>query len=106
MRELLADDGSIYVHLDEKRSHYIRLILDEVFGQNSFRREIIWDITVLSGFKVQAKNWIRGHDTVLYYSKTSTPLFNKLRQPHSQDYIDMLMRTENGIWLLMEVHDI
>ena len=78
MRELLADDGSIYVHLDEKRSHYIRLILDEVFGQNSFRREIIWDITVLSGFKVQAKNWIRGHDTVLYYSKTSTPLFNKL----------------------------
>ena len=97
MRELLADDGSIYVHLDEKRSHYIRLILDEVFGQNSFRREIIWDITVLSGFKVQAKNWIRGHDTVLYYSKTSTPLFNKLRQPHSQDYIDMFNKVyENG----------
>ena len=43
MRELLSDDGSIYVHLDEKRSHYIRLILDEVFGQNCFRREIIWD---------------------------------------------------------------
>ena len=97
MRELLSDDGSIYVHLDEKRSHYIRLILDEVFGQNSFRREIIWDITVLSGFKVQAKNWIRGHDTVLYYSKTSMPLFNKLRQPHSQDYIDMFNKVdENG----------
>lgn len=97
MRELLSDDGSIYVHLDEKRSHYIRLILDEVFGQNSFRREIIWDITVLSGFKVQAKNWIRGHDTVLYYSKTTAPLFNKLRQPHSQDYIDMFNKVdENG----------
>lgn len=94
MRELLSDDGSIYVHLDEKRSHYIRLILDEVFGQNSFRREIIWDITVLSGFKVQAKNWIRGHDTILYYSKTTTPLFNKLRQPHSQDYIDMFNKVD------------
>ena len=97
MRELLSDDGSIYVHLDEKRSHYIRLILDEVFGQNSFRREIIWDITVLSGFKVQAKNWIRGHDTVLYYSKITAPLFNKLRQPHSQDYMDMFNKVdENG----------
>lgn len=97
MRELLSDTGSIYVHLDEKRSHYIRLILDEVFGQDAFRREIIWDITVLSGFKVQAKNWIRGHDTVLYYSKTANPVFNKLRQPHQQKYIDMFNRTdENG----------
>lgn len=97
MRELLSDKGSIYVHLDEKRSHFIRLILDEVFGPDNFRRELIWDITVLSGFKVQAKNWIRGHDTVLYYSKTSNPTFNKLRQPHSQDYIDMFNRVdENG----------
>lgn len=97
IRELLSDDGSVYVHLDEKRSHYIRLIMDEVFGQDAFRREIIWDITVLSGFKVQAKNWIRGHDTVLYYSKTSNPVFNKLRQPHSQDYIDMFNKIdENG----------
>lgn len=104
MRELLADDGSIYVHLDEKRSHYIRLILDEVFGQNSFRREIIWDITVLSGFKVQAKNWIRGHDTVLYYSKTSTPLFNKLRQPHSQDYIDMFNKVDGNGERYMVAH--
>ena len=97
LRELLSDDGSIYVHLDEKRSHYIRLIMDEVFGQDCFRREIIWDITVLSGFKVQAKNWIRGHDTILYYSKSSAPLFNKLRQPHSQDYIDMFNKIdENG----------
>ena len=97
MRELLSDDGSIYVHLDEKRSHYIRLILDEVFGQNAFRREIVWDITVLSGFKVQAKNWIRGHDSILYYSKTSAPIYNKLRQPHSQDYIDMFNKVDaNG----------
>ncbi len=97
MRELLSDTGSIYVHLDEKRSHYIRLIMDEVFGNSNFRREIIWDITVLSGFKVQARNWIRGHDTILYYSKTQEPMFCKLRQPHSQDYIDMFNKVdENG----------
>lgn len=104
MRELLSDDGSIYVHLDEKRSHYIRLILDDVFGQNSFRREIIWDITVLSGFKVQAKNWIRGHDTLLYYSKTTAPLFNKLRQPHSQDYIDMFNKVDEDGSRYMVAH--
>lgn len=98
MRELLSDNGSIYVHMDEHRSHYIKVLLDEIFGSNCFRREIIWDITVLSGFKVSANNWIRGHDIILYYSKnTSSPFFNKLRQPHSQDYIDMFKGIdENG----------
>ncbi len=98
MRELLSNKGSIYVHMDEHRSHYIKIMLDEIFGSNSFRREIIWDITVLSGFKVSANNWIRGHDIILYYTKNpSDPFFNKLRQPHSQDYIDMFRGIdENG----------
>lgn len=42
MRELLADDGSIYVHLDWKKSHYIKVILDEVFGESNFRNDISW----------------------------------------------------------------
>jgi DNA modification methylase len=97
MKELLAEDGSIYVHLDEKRAHYIKVIMDDIFGSDNFRREIIWDITVLSGFKVSAMNWIRGHDVILYYSKTGNPIFNKLRQPHTQDYIDMFNKVdENG----------
>lgn len=97
MKELLAEDGSIYVHLDEKRAHYVKVIMDEIFGTDNFRREIIWDITVLSGFKVSAMNWIRGHDVILYYSKTGNPIFNKLRQPHTQDYIDMFNKVdENG----------
>ena len=96
-RELLADTGSIYLHMDEKRSHYLKCMMDEIFGAEHFRKEIIWDITVLSGFKVQAKNWIRGHDSILYYSKTSECIFNKLRQPHQQKYIDMFNQVdENG----------
>ena len=96
-RELLADNGSIYLHMDEKRSHYLKCIMDEVFGPGNFRKEIIWDITVLSGFKVQAMNWIRGHDSILYYSKSSDCIFNKLRQPHQQKYIDMFNQVdENG----------
>lgn len=87
-RELLSETGSIYIHMDEKRVHYIRQIMDEVFGQNNFRREIVWDITVLSGFKAKANNWIRGHDVILYYSKnTSKVSFNKLSQKQSKKYL-------------------
>lgn len=97
-RELLADTGSIYVHMDEKRSHYVRQIMDEVFGQNNFRREIIWDITVLSGFKSQAQNWIRGHDVILYYAKNIGQVkYNKLFQKQSKKYLKRFNKVdENG----------
>lgn len=88
MRELLAANGSIYVHLDEKKVHHVRFLLDEIFGPSHFRREIIWDITVLSGFKTIAQNWIRGHDLILYYSKSDDVIFNKLKQPHRKEYLD------------------
>ena len=97
-RELLADTGSIYVHMDEKRAHYVRQIMDEVFGQNNFRREIIWDITVLSGFKSQAQNWIRGHDVILYYAKNIGRVkYNKLFQKQSKKYLKRFNKVdENG----------
>ena len=97
-RELLADTGSIYVHMDEKRAHYVRQIMDEVFGQNNFRREIIWDITVLSGFKSQAQNWIRGHDVILYYAKNIGQVkYNKLFQKQSKKYLKRFNKVdENG----------
>lgn len=88
MRELLSESGSIYVHMDEKRSHYVKIILDEVFGIENFQREIVWDITVLSGFKTQANNWIRGHDTIFFYSKSPNKNFNKLFVPHKKEYLD------------------
>lgn len=94
LRELLADDGSIYVHMDEKRSHYIKIVMDEIFGADNFQREIVWDITVLSGFKTQAQNWIRGHDTIFFYSKTQDKLFNKLTQPHRKEYLDRFNKTD------------
>lgn len=97
MKELLSDNGNIYIHLDEKRVHYVKLIMDEIFGIDNFQREIIWDITVLSGFKTQAQNWIRGHDTILYYSKSSNNIFNKLKQPHTKEYLDGFNKIdENG----------
>ena len=88
MRELLADDGSIYVHCDWRVNAYMRLILDEVFGRSNFQREIVWDITVLSGYKSVAQNWIRGHESLVYYSKNSTNfIFNKQYTEHDEKYL-------------------
>jgi adenine-specific DNA-methyltransferase len=79
LRELLAEDGSIYVSIDFNEAHYLKVIMDEVFGRRNFQREIIWRIGWLSGYKTMAKNFIRNHDTILYYSKDSDKTyFNKI----------------------------
>ena len=98
MRELLADDGSIYVHCDWRMNSYIRLVLDEVFGKANFQREIIWDITVLSGYKSVAQNWIRGHESLFYYSKNSANfIFNKQYTEHDEKYLSRFNKVdENG----------
>lgn len=87
-REILAEDGSIYVHLDEKMSHYIKVVMDEVFGSNCFQREIVWRIGWVSGYKTAAKNWIRNHDVILYYTKDPNNfIFNKEYIPYPEDYV-------------------
>ena len=89
IKSIMSDSGSIYVHLDATIGHYVKILLDEVFGEHNFQREIIWDISVLSGFKTIANNWIRGHDMIFYYSKNSdNVLFNKIKQPHTKEYLD------------------
>ena len=88
MRDLLAKDGSIYVHCDWRLTAHLRLALDEVFAPDNFQREIIWRIGWLSGYKTKAKNWIRNHDTILFYSKDKDNLtFNKEYIPYAEDYV-------------------
>ena len=88
-KEILADDGSIYVHLDQKKGHYAKVILDEVFGENNFIREIIWNRMNPSGGKAGANNWIYTHDVIYFYSQNSdNKLFNKQYDPYSKEYIE------------------
>lgn len=68
-KQLLSDDGAIYVHLDYHEVHYAKVLMDEIFGEDNFQREIIWRIGWLSGYKTKDNNWIRNHDTILYYTK-------------------------------------
>lgn len=72
-REILSDDGSIFVHLDQRMVHYIRMIMDEVFGKNNIRNEIIW-FYPSGGDKT--KYFQRKHDVILYYSKTNNYYFD------------------------------
>jgi len=77
MKRLLKSTGSIYVHLDYHAIHYAKMEMDKIFGYDQFRGEIIWSNESSSGFKAQANKWIRGHDTILYYTKTKEFTFNK-----------------------------
>ena len=87
VRELLREGGSLYVHLDAHAVHYAKVVLDEVFGSKAFQRDIVWRIGWVSGFKSRAKNWIRNHDTILYYVKPgAAPVFNKEYVPYPSDY--------------------
>lgn len=77
-RNLLSDSGAIYIQADYHQIHYLKVLMDEIFGENNFQREIIWRIGWISGFKSIRNNWIRNHDTILYYSKNKNKLiFNK-----------------------------
>lgn len=96
IKSVMSETASIYVHLDWHMIHYIKVLMDEIFGEDNFQREIIWDISVLSGFKTLAPNWIRGHDTILYYSKSDNKVFNKLRQPHTQEYLDSFKQVDKN----------
>lgn len=105
IKSIMSDTASIYMHLDENISHYVKILMDEVFGEENFRREIIWDIQVLSGFKTLAPNWVRGHDTIFYYVKDENrKLFNKLKQPHTKEYEEMFNKTDDDGRKYMVAH--
>ena len=84
MRDLLAEDGSIYVHCDWRLNSLIRLVLDDVFGPNQHRREIIWTMSAAAGFKGLVNNYVRGHESIFYYSKSDSAIFNKPFLPYNQ----------------------
>jgi adenine-specific DNA-methyltransferase len=85
-KQLLREDGAIYVNLDFNEVHYAKILMDEVFGNDNFQREIIWRIGWLSGYKTADKNFIRNHDSILFYSKNSKKLDFKKRYIENKDF--------------------
>ncbi len=72
-KEILAPDGSIFVHLDQKMSHYIKILMDEIFGKNQFRNEIIWHYN--SGGRAK-KFFSKKHDSICWYTRSGDWTFN------------------------------
>lgn len=71
-RELLSDEGSIWVHLDWHAVHYTKVIMDEIFGEQNFINEVVWNYKSGGATK---RRYSRKHDTLLFYSKTSSYYF-------------------------------
>lgn len=80
LKRVLKDTGSIFLHCDEKASHYLRIILDDVFGEENFRSEIIWTYKRWSNSK---KGLLPGHQTIFFYSKTNNYKFNIIYTEYS-----------------------
>jgi len=90
MERILKQSGSIYLHCDSTASHYLKLVLDSIFGQRVFVNEIIWKrTTAKSDFAQGAKNWPRVHDVLLHYSKADAPrIFHQPFAKYDDDYVD------------------
>ncbi len=94
MRELLADTGSIYVHLDWHVGHYVKIVMDEVFGKDFFRNEVIWSYF---GFKRStAQKFPQKHDVMFSYSKSSEYHWKTQYKPHNADYLKRFRPDETG----------
>lgn len=85
LRELLADDGAIYVHLDQRKAHYIKVVLDEIFGEQNFVNEIIWKR--LSAHN-DAHKYGPIHDSIFFYARNGKYLWNEQFGEVSKDYIE------------------
>ena len=86
MREILADDGSIYLHLDTKKIHYLKSVMDEVFNEFNFRNEIIWKRTSAHS---DSKIYANVHDTILFYTKSDTIVFNSQYSQYSEAHLSL-----------------
>lgn len=86
MKELLSDRGCIYVHIDWHIGAYVKVILDEIFGKENFRNEIVWKRGTVKGAKAKGNQFARNHDIISLYSKGDTYTFNRLYLPFSDEY--------------------
>jgi adenine specific DNA methylase Mod len=84
LREILAEDGSIYVHLDTKKGHYVKAVLDEVFGEENFQNELIWKRT---SARSDAVFWGPIHDNILFYRKSERYIWNDVFQSYDEKYL-------------------
>ena len=93
LRRALKATGALYLHCDPTASHYLKIILDAVFGPACFRNEIIWKRTTAHS---SAKKFAPVHDTILYYSRTTSFTWNEPRAGYEDAYLERYYRFDDG----------
>jgi len=92
LNELLTGDGSIYVQADYRKSHYIKVIMDEIFGENNFVNEITWKRTSAHS---DATRYGINNDYILYYSKTKNKIWHQQYEPYSKEYLKRFKKIDS-----------
>lgn len=87
IKSVMSENASIYVHLDWHIGHYMKVLMDEIFGENNFQAEIVWRRMTPSGFKGKY-NIGHSHDAIFWYSNSNEYTYNPIVVPYSQKYID------------------
>ena len=95
IKSVMSETASIYVHLDWHIAHYVKILMDEIFGEDNFRNEIVWCYTAASNV---SKDFPKKHDTILRYSISEEYVFNKddIRVPYAEGSIDRANRNVIG----------
>lgn len=102
LRELLSEHGTIIVHLDYHKCHHIRLVMDEVFGADNFRNEMIW---TYNGGATPPKDYPRKHDNLLRYVKNSKKAnwtFNIEYRPYNEQTAERMKHIHKGVMVDLE----
>ena len=92
LHRVLKPTGSLYLHCDPTASHYLKLVLDAVFGSENFRSEIIWKRTSSHN---SAKRWGPVHDTIFYFVKSDSSIWNEVFESYDEKYLDRFYRFED-----------
>ena len=92
MKRVLKKTGSIYLHCDPTASHYLKGLLDAVFGKDNFRNEIVWQRTNTHSL---GKQFGRVHDTILFYSKSKQKIWNDVYIEHDPEYLKKAYRHQD-----------
>ena len=93
IKSVMSETASIYVHLDYHIGHYVKILMDEIFGEDNFRNEIIWKRSTAHNDSTGFGNL---HDTIYYYSKSPDYIFSTQYVPYSQEYLDTYYRHKDS----------
>lgn len=106
IKSVMSDTASIYVHLDWHIGHYVKILMDEIFGEENFRNEIVW--CYYGPGSPGMKNFNKKHDTIFWYSKSDEYLFNDqdIRVAHDEKTLDNFKKGLEGSGFISDNYDL